>query len=240
VVSVTAASLKNQLAQVGISSADQQALLALDPFVAGGPSATPPSDRFTTPAGVENSIEYGGGTTYDQKYTVTRDTKDTTTTKAYTTDTSTWDPGTVLRMFGLGTDKTETTTTLTNAVGSEVSNTVTLDASLASGPSDLFVVALWYDNLFGTWAFQQLVPTAQPMVSGHDAQPGEVVRLEAGGKVHVTVADNTGRYSFRAPNIAQGSARLFVHGEPPATVEVGQTVSAAGGLGRGTQNELHA
>jgi hypothetical protein len=240
VVTVTAATLKNQLSQVGISSADQQVLLSLDPFVTGGPSAAPPSGRFTTPAGVENSIEYGGGATFDQKYTVTRDTKNTTTTKTYTTDTSTWEPGTLLRMFGLGTSKSQTTTTVTNAVGSDVSNTVTLDANLVSGPGDVFIVSLWYDNLFGTWAFQQLTPAAQPVVSGQGARPGEVVRLEAGGKVHVTVADSKGKFTFRAPNIAPGNAQLLVHGKAATTVEVGPRpkIGPTGGPVRGVKTDV--
>jgi hypothetical protein len=221
-VTVTAATLKNQLASVGISSEDQQLLLSLDPFVAGGPNATLPSNRFTLPPGFENSsIEYGGGATYDQKYTVNRDTKTTTTTKNYTTETSTWEPGTLLRMFGLGTEKSQKTTTLTNAVGSEVSDSVTLDANLVSGPGDVFVVSIWYDNLFGTLAFQQIAPTQQPVVSGQGARPGEVVRLEAGGKVHVSVANSKGQFAFRAPNIARGSAQLFVNGQAPKTIQVG-------------------
>ena len=228
-VTVTAATLQNQLAQVGISSADQQLLLSLDPFVAGGPSATPPSGRFTVPPGVESSIEYGGGATFDQKYTVTRDTKTTTTTKTYTTDTSTWEPGTLLRMFGLGTEKSQTTTTVTNAVGSEVSNTGTLDANLVSGPGDVFTISIWYDNLFGTWAFQQLAPAGQPVFSGQGARPGEVVRLEAGGKVHVSVADSKGAFKFRAPNIAAGNAQLIVQGKAPTTVQIGGLSKFAGG-----------
>jgi hypothetical protein len=82
VVTATASAILNQAAELGIAAEDQQALLALDPFVAGGPFATPPSDRFTVPPGVESSVEYAGGSTYDQKYTVTRDTKTATPRRA--------------------------------------------------------------------------------------------------------------------------------------------------------------
>ena len=148
-VIVTVAALQNQLAQLGISSTDQQILLSLDPFVAGGAFATPPAGRFTLPPNVESSIEYGGGIGYVQTYATTRDTKSTTTTKSYNTDTSTWDPGTLLRMFGLETEKTQVTTTITNATGTEVSDTGTLNVNLVSGASDLFAIQIWYDNLFG-------------------------------------------------------------------------------------------
>ena len=52
-VTVTAAFLQNNLSTLGISSSDQQNLLSLDPFVAGGPSASLAPDRFTAPDGGE-------------------------------------------------------------------------------------------------------------------------------------------------------------------------------------------
>ena len=122
-------------------------------------------------------------------------------------------------MFGLGTDKTVVTTTVTNATGSEVSTSGTLDLNLVSGLDEIFTVSIWFDNLFGTWAIQQLIP-AQPVVSGDGAAPGEVVKLEVGGKVHVTVADSKGVFTFRAPNIEPGTGQLFVNGKAPANVEV--------------------
>ena len=229
VVTATAASVQNQATQLGIAPEDQQALLALDPFVAGGAFATPPGDRFTVPQGVEASIEYGGGTSYDQKYTQTRDTKDTTTTKTYTTDTDSWSPGTILQMFGVGATKSQTTTTVTNATGTEVSDSVTLDANLVSGPSDVFAVAIWYDNLFGTWAFQQLPTGGAAALTGQGAQPGQPVRLEVGGRVHVAIADQKGDYTFRAPNIAHGVGQLMISGKPPTAVQIGPL----GGPGHG-------
>ena len=230
VATFTAASIQNQAAALGIAAADQQTLLSLDPFVAGGPSATPPAGRFTVPTGVPASIEYGGGGSFVNQYTVTRDTKDTTTTKTFTTDTSSWQPGAILEMFGVSPTKTETTTTVTNAVGTDVSTSTTLNLNLVSGPTDVFLIAIWYDNLFGTWAFQQLTPSEQPAVSGQGAQPGEVVTLEVGGKTHVTVADSKGDYAFRAPNIAAGSGQLLMAGKPPATIQVGQRVTKIGVL----------
>jgi phage baseplate assembly protein gpV len=218
---VTAALLQSQPTQIGISSADAQILLSLDPFVAGGPSASLPSDRFTIPAGAPNgSITYGGGTTYTNSFSTVRDVKETTTTKTYTTDTSSFSPGTLLEMFGVSPQTSKTTTTLTNAVGSDVSSTVSLSVNLVSGPSDLFTIVIWFDNLFGTWAFQQLATTAQPLVSGQGAQPGEVVKLEAGGQVHLSVADSKGNYEFRAANIPPGNAQLSLQGKAPTTVQV--------------------
>lgn len=123
-------------------------------------------------------------------------------------------------MFGVGTSKSQVTTTLTSATAGDVSQTVTLGVNLVSGPNDSFVVTIWYDSLFGTWAFQQHHPTAQPVASGSGAAPGAVVTLESAGQVHVAVADAQGHYEFRAPNIAPGTAQVFVGNNPPTTVDV--------------------
>jgi hypothetical protein len=82
------------------------------------------------------------------------------------------------------------------------------------------VLTIWYDSLFGTWAFQQVQPVGQAVVSGSGAAPGAVVKLESGSKVHATVADAQGHYEFRAPNIAPGKAQVFVGNNPSTTVEV--------------------
>jgi hypothetical protein len=227
-VTTTPAQIQNQAAQLGLAAADQQTLLSLDPFVAGGPSATPPAGRFTVPPDVPASIQYGGGISYVHQFSVTRDTKGTTTTKTFTTDTSTWQPGAILEMFGVSPTKTETTTTLTNALGTDVSTTTTLNVNLIPGPTDLFSIAIWYDNLFGTWAFQQLALTDQPAVSGQGAPPGEVLTLEIGGQTHVTVADAKGNYTFRSSNIPSGSGQLLIPGKPATTVQVGLHVNKIG------------
>jgi len=231
-VTATAESLLNNPAAYGLASADQQTLLSLDPFVAGGAFATDlPGDRFTVPPTFQNSIEYGGGGSFIQSYTVGRDTKNTTTIKTYTTDTSTWQPGAILQMFGVGSTKTQTTTTLTNAQGTDVSSSVTLSVNLTSGPDDVFTIAIWYDDLFGTLAFQQLAASASPAFAGQGAEPGEVVTLELAGKVHATVADDKGNFAFRAPNIGNGSAQLSMAGKPPTPVEVGSGHSGIGIVG---------
>ena len=175
-VTVTAAALQSNLVAVGISSSDQQNLLSLDPFVAGGPGASLSPDRFSVPDGGEVNLEYGGGLNIDQKYVVTTDTKTTTTHKTYTTDSSTWDLGPLLKLLGIGGNKTQVTTTETNATVGDVSSTVTLEANLFSGPDDYFVVTIWYDRLFGTWAFQQGQTAAAAILSGSGAQPGQMVR----------------------------------------------------------------
>ena len=219
-VTVTAAFLQNNLSTLGISSSDQQNLLSLDPFVAGGPSASLAPDRFTAPDGGEVSLEYAGGEGIDQKYTTTRDTKTTTTAKAYTTDSSTWDPGPLLKLLGIGGDKTQVTTTQTNATADDVSSTVALEANLVSGPNDHFVVTIWYDQLFGTWAFQQGQVASAAILSGSGAQPGQVVKLKVGNRTYVTVVDGKGHYAFKAKSIPNGAASLTVGNLQPTAVNI--------------------
>ena len=217
-VTVTAQHLKGN--PEGISPDDQARLLALDPFVAGGPFAALPADRFTVPDGVSPHVEYGGGLTVDHKYSVTRSTTTTTTDKQYKTDTSAWEPGPVLKMLGMG-DKTQVTVSQANATGAQVSSTVTLDANLAAGPDDYFAVNIWFDQLFGTWAFQQVPVAPTPLLSGSGAKPGETVLLQAGNHTYMTVADKNGHYTFRNSTIATGTAKLTVGSKAPTTVTVG-------------------
>ena len=194
--------IKNDPAALGLSAAAAASLLALDPFVAGGPGATPPSDRFQ----FYETWNYGGGVELTPTLTFTRDTKETDTTTNYTVDTSAWNAGPILQEFGIG-GTTQTTVKLSNAIGSEVSSTITATATLASGPTDQFVVAIWDDQVFGTYAFQQLPPASKPLLQGTGAKPGEIITLVAGGKRFNTVADSSGEYAFFAPTIPTGRCR---------------------------------
>jgi hypothetical protein len=219
-VAVTAVFLQNSLAEVGISGDDQQNLLSLDPFVSGGPGASLSPDRFSVPDGGEVNLEYGGGLNIDQKYVVTRDTRAATTNKSYTTDSSTWDPGPILKLFGIGGEKTQVTRTETNATADDVSSTVTLEANLFAGPDDYFVVTIWYDRLFGTWAFQQGQVAAEAIVSGSGSPPGQIVKLRTGNRTYVTIADRKGNYVFKARSIPEGAVSLTVGNEQATTINV--------------------
>jgi hypothetical protein len=65
---------------------------------------------------------------------------------------------------------------------------VTATANLVSGPDDYFTVNIWYDALFGTFAFQQLPLAEEPRIAGTGATPGREVVLEAGGLEYRSVA----------------------------------------------------
>jgi hypothetical protein len=219
-VTVTAQHLKAN--PEGISAEDQARLLALDPFVAGGPFAALPADRFIVPEGISfPHVEYGGGVTIEHTYSTTRSTTTTTTSKQYTTNTSSWEPGPVLKLLGMSADKTQMTVSQTNAKGDQVSSTVTLDAILAAGPEDYFAVNVWFDQLFGTWAFQQVAVASAPLLAGSGATTGERVLLQAGGHTYLTVVDGDGHYTFRNATIPAGPAELTIGDRAPKAVTVG-------------------
>jgi hypothetical protein len=199
----TARGLRENPADSNLTDTDRTALLALDPFSPDPTAAVLPTDRFT----LLDRLEYGHGATLVRQLTFTRETKEQTTHKDVTTDTTTWDAGPILKALGVG-GTTTTSYTLTNATGTDVSDTVTATANLASGPDDYFVIYIWYDNLFGTFAFQPLQPTAEPHLAGMDAKPGQEVILEAGGLQFRTVAGPDGHYQFCSPGIPTGQMIL--------------------------------
>jgi hypothetical protein len=154
------AAIQNNPGVIGLAPQDAASLLALDPFVTGGPGATPPANRFQ----LRDTWEYGAGVTIHLTDSVTRDTKQTDTHTTYTTDTNSWDAGPILKSLGVG-GQDQTTIKISNATGSDVSSTNTIDAQLVSGPTDRFVVTVWYDALFGTFAFQSGTPSSAPSVN---------------------------------------------------------------------------
>ena len=203
------------LADLGLSAGDVQSAHALDPFVAGGPDAALPAGRFV----YRETDDFGFGTSITVTQTHTRDTKDTTTDAQFTSVTQEWDAGPILSdILGLG-GKDTTTVKLANATGTDVSTTVSLSGTLYAGVNDNFSVAIWYDSLFGTFAFQQLLPTATPRLTG-TGEPGQVVTLEAGGRTYRTAVGADGKYAFHAPTIPAGAALVSVAGAAATPVSI--------------------
>jgi hypothetical protein len=208
-------SIQKNLATLGISAADAAVLLALDPFVAGGPQAALTTDRFT----FMETWEYGFGTALVHTVSATSDTKNTTTQKSYTIATSEWDPGPIFQLLGFG-GKNQTTTTVTNATGTDASTVTTLNANLVSGPADHFIVNLWFDNLFGTFAFQEGQISVSARVTGTGATPGQQITLTAANQVFRTVADQNGKFVFWSTKIPAGSAMLAMGSQAAKSVTV--------------------
>lgn len=204
---LSATGLREHADAAGISAADATALLALDPFTGPEGQHTLAADRFT----FLETWEYGFGVAFTHTVSTTRETNRRTTHREYTTESSGWDAGPLFKALGLGGSDT-TTVTVTNAVGEKTSSTVTLEANLVSGPQDLFVVNIWYDNLFGTFAFESVPAGPTVKFKGTGTGAAEEVTLRAGGKMFRTVTGPDGRFRFRAPHIPSGDALLRVGG----------------------------
>ena len=59
---------------------------------------------------------------------------------------------------------------------------MTVTANFVSGPDDYFIINIWYDSLFGTFAFQPVEPLATRSLTGSEqAGRGEVLEAAACG-----------------------------------------------------------
>jgi len=128
-------------------------------------------------------------------------------------------PAWLVLLFGCGRgcDTTSTKVVLTNTRTTQVTKaqSVELDVHFhLMTPQQRLIVELWYDNVFGTWAFREL-PQCVMLVSGvaRDAKgrpaAGQKVSLQSGGSTFTTVTDPAGNYSFFACHIKPGAASLM-------------------------------
>src|SRR5690348_4115114 len=89
-----------------------------------------------------------------------------------------------------------------------------------------FVVEIWRDRIFGTFAFRQEPVANSPRIQGvaKDSNgkplPNQRIKLTIGGKAYSTMSDQTGHFAFFARNIPAGSASLLVANQPAQTVSI--------------------
>jgi hypothetical protein len=139
----------------GLDADTLQKLLALDPFV-GNPSPALLAPRF-----VQNDPASAGGSGTDNKsgdtFTVTHDISETDTSTQTSTSTTIVDfkPGWLTALFGeaQATENQMTfTSTLTTQQGTDQKQTATV--TFFAAPTDPpYLVGLFFDRLFGTFAF---------------------------------------------------------------------------------------
>lgn len=159
--------------QTGLDADSLTKLLALDPFV-GNPSPVLLGPRFVQndPASVGgNGTDAPNGDIFSVSHEVT--TTDISTQITTTTSVSDYKPGWLVALFG-GSPATEnqmtftSTLTVQNATDQKQTTTVTFFA----GPNDPpYVVGLYFDRLFGTFAFTPLEwpVTGKPVLPRSDA-----------------------------------------------------------------------
>jgi hypothetical protein len=144
----------------------------------------------------------------------------------YTVHSQDFNAGWLAQLFGEGGTGLKTTVTITEAAGTTTTSTQSINWELHSGISERFVVEVWRDRLFGTFAFRQEPVSSsarlQGIAKGPDGKPlvKQSVKLTAGGKTYVTVTDQAGRYAFFARDIPAGQASLSIGNLPPNAVLV--------------------
>jgi hypothetical protein len=205
--------------KTGLNQATLQALLALDPFVGGGPgvSLTSPTlnGRFSEVEQYEwsGSGTSGSGDTHKFQYSVTQ--SDLTSTTNFVVNSEDDKKG-LLAFLGIGvTEDQSTKTTVQNSHSQEVDSqsVVATTVQLFAGEGERHSMKAFYDNIFGTFAFQD-VPTGRAFVAGDlkDKQGNPLahqeIRLTAGGKSYVTRSDAQGNYEFRSSQLKPGRMTL--------------------------------
>ena len=204
-----------------------QQLLAMDPFVTGGGMVALPPDRFEDiDAQVQGPFEYGGGQTLSGAYSQTFTTTETHSHNNYTTHSQDFQPGWLAKLFGADAGGLKTTVSMTQAAGTTRSDTQSINWELHSGTNERFVVEIWRDRVFGTYAFRQepVSSTArfQGVAKGADGKPlqNQRVKLTVQGKTYSTMTDQAGHFAFFARNIPAGTASLLVANQAAQAVSI--------------------
>jgi hypothetical protein len=196
--------------ETDLDAATVAEFLKLDPFVAGGPEALLPADRFV----YLDTIDLNGGEiTQTESYSITKtDSQRTVRTSSRVQKNSKG----LLGFLGLGvTDDTTTETKLTHssAVQNEVSQGISNTVSLAAQPTERYSVEVYCDVIFGTFAYRAVSSAAAPVLTGTVVDgAGKTVTLVSNGRRFTTRADGAGRYAFHAAGIRAGRAELIVGG----------------------------
>jgi len=157
--------------QTGLDAASLQKLLALDPFV-GNPSPTllPPRFVQNDPASVGGSgTDAQNGDVLSVSHEVT--TTDTSTQTTTTTTISNYKPGWLVALFG-NSESTENQMTFSStlAVQKVTDQKQTATVTFFAGPNDPpYLVGLYFDRLFGTFAFTALKAPVKPTLPVRDA-----------------------------------------------------------------------
>jgi hypothetical protein len=208
---VTAAFLKQQGTQHGLDQKTVDALLKLDPFVAGGPQANLPGSRF---APVETIDINGAAVTRNVTYTLTQSNLQQTVNTTVDVEN---DSAGFLSFLGIGVPETQTlqsTMSQTSATETTSTHTVAKQLQLNGAGNEYYSVEVYCDVVFGTFAFRPVAVAPQPRLSGvaldKNGKPmaSQPVTLVSNGHTFVTMTDAAGKFAFRAGTIAPGQGKL--------------------------------
>jgi hypothetical protein len=201
-------------AKTGLDRDTGQALLNLDPFVAGGPQASLAPARFD-PVQTYEFKGTGASKTETFRQEITQADRDATTN--FTIKLEDYRKG-WLSFLGLGvTEDKAVKTTVTHSSSTEATQTDTTAVSVTFfGEADeVYAVEVYYDRVFGTFAVRNVSVRAKPVISGTvlnaTGRPlaGELVSLTMGDKLFSTHTDKQGRFSFGVSTIKPGSVSVM-------------------------------
>ncbi len=189
--------------------------LKLDPFVKNGPAAALPPERFV----IVDTIDINGGDiSQTERYSLTEENlRQSMTTRTRVVNSK---PG-FLKFLGLGvTDESSTTTVMrhSSAVQSSDTRQISNTVHLFGGPDERYSVEVYYDVIFGTFAYRQARSSPIPLLNGtafgKDGRvaANKLVKLINEGGRFTTRTDSAGRYAFHATTIQPGKFQVTIGG----------------------------
>lgn len=202
--------------RLGMSKASAESLLALDPFVSSedGNSFDPStSDRFRWHADYGRR---GSGSPREFALEDEIEISDYQSNEEFTTIVEDYSPG-FLSAIGIGIAEkkhVESTTSHTNS--SKVTSSKKLRSwfEFVTGEDEIYLVDVYVDRVFGTFAFKSAEYRETPFVQGtilqSDGSPAgdREVGLIQGGRIYNTISDQQGIFAFHAAKIREGNATL--------------------------------
>jgi len=197
--------------QTDLDAATTNALLALDPFVAGGPSVTLPAGRF---AYLDTIDLNGSEINIAETHTVSKtESQQTTNTTQHVEN----DKAGVLSFIDIGVTNdgsTQTSITQTSATQTQNTNTIANTIDLLAKAAERYSVEIYCDVVFGTFAYRQVATSPTPVVTGtavgSDGKPAanQIVTLMNNNRKYTTRANANGQYAFSASTIKPGPSVL--------------------------------
>jgi hypothetical protein len=212
----------------GLDEETIKSLVKLDPFIAGGPDPNL-SRRFVW---VEQYEINGGYKRVRASHEIV--STDTNTATDYQTWVDDYNAG-WLSAIGIGPSETKKVkSNFSQSSSKAVTEGFEAAAQVefwAEADED-YIVTVYYDTTFGSFAFRQEAGGGESVVSGTatgaNGQPAanQMVTITAGGRRFTTFADRSGNYVFHSREIPNGPATLSVGAtRKPISVTRGKAVA---------------
>ena len=212
------ADFASKYAPLKIDAAAIASLLALDPFVAGGPTAVLDPNRFSHVDAFEmNGVS--GSKTYSNSVQVS--SGQTLGTAKIVTDVQKDTPG-FLSFLGIGItqdDQLQTQISQSSSSQANSAQSIAETYTLNQDGHEYYATEVFLDKAYGSLAFRDITDSAKPpMVVGRVADPmgnavgNATVSVVVADRKFSTLSDAEGKFSFRLPGVTSGHIK-FKSGE---------------------------